>query len=240
MDGRTATIAAVGVAALGVIAFVVLSGVGAGLVLFVAGVVLVAIGIFGWDDHPPAVAAEGSTGAVALSARARDEDDDMTPHHPGGDVAPHDAADVDDRSTRADAGASEDASRDLLSGSEEDDAGSPPEPVSEEIPAPHPYVGGVEAVADPLGRGETDSTLDLERAADDAEVDVPATPGPDAEPTMILTGASDLDHVHDEPLRNHTDLVRHVADYHPGVPTDGSTIQLRLLHEREHGVVAEP
>jgi hypothetical protein len=155
-------------------------------------------------------------------------------------VAPHDAADVDDRSTRADAGASEDASRDLLSGSEEDDAGSPPEPVSEEIPAPHPYVGGVEAVADPLGRRETDSTLDLERAADDAEVDVPATPGPDAEPTMILTGASDLDHVHDEPLRNHTDLVRHVADYHPGVPTDGSTIQLRLLHEREHGVVAEP
>jgi hypothetical protein len=100
----------------------------------------------------------------------------------------------------------------------------------------------VEAVADPLGRGETDSVLDVEPGADDAVVDAHATAAADGErePTMILTGASELDHVHDEPLRNHTDLVRHVADYHPGVRSDGSTIQLRLLHEREHGGVVEP
>jgi hypothetical protein len=220
MDGRTATIAAAGVAIVGVIAFVILDGVSAGLVLFVAGVVLVAIGIFGWHEAAPAVA---TADAVTMSAADAERD---APMLAGRAMQPAD----DDGSPAV----TEDASRDVLSGSPENDEGSPPEPVSDEMPAPHPFVGGAEAVADPLGRGETEPAFDREPVS---EPHAESSASAESEPTMLLTGVSELDHVHEDPLRNHTDLVRHVEDYHPGVRTDGSTIQLRLLHEREHGDV---
>lgn len=223
MDGRTATVAAAGVALVGVIAFVILDGVGAGLVLFVAGVALVAIGIFGWHEAAPAVA----TADAATTSAAHPERDG--PMFASGATQP-----ADDEGSPA---VTEDASRDVLSGSPENDDGSAPEPVSDEMPAPHPFVGGAEAVADPLGRGETEPAFDREPTSEPHEPHAETSASADSEPTMLLTGVSELDHVHEDPLRNHTDLVRHVEDYHPGVRTDGSTIQLRLLHEREHGDV---
>jgi hypothetical protein len=51
MDGRSATVVAIGVAALGLLGYLVLEGVLAGLALFVAGLLLVAIGLLGWQDR---------------------------------------------------------------------------------------------------------------------------------------------------------------------------------------------
>jgi hypothetical protein len=56
---------------------------------------------------------------------------------------------------------------------------------------------------------------------------------------VVDDGATGRDHVHDEPLLGHSDLVAHVRDYHDEIATDGSTIQLRLLHERAHGAPHE-
>jgi hypothetical protein len=130
--------------------------------------------------------------------------------------------------------------RDVASGiaiGETDDTEEPSQPVSEEAPAPQRTVAEVEAVADPLGRGRTDSVLDVGR--DNA--DAPEAHGRVSEPTMQVVdeGATGLDHVHDEPLLGHSDLVAHVRDYHDEIATDGSTIQLRLLHERAHGAPHE-
>jgi hypothetical protein len=44
----------------------------------------------------------------------------------------------------------------------------------------------------------------------------------------------DAAHRHDQPMLGHSELVSHIRDYHEDVPFDGSTIQLRLLHERAH------
>jgi hypothetical protein len=134
----------------------------------------------------------------------------------------------------------DDGVRDVASGiaiDETDDTEERAEPVSEEAPAPQRTVAEVEAVADPLGRGRTDSVLDVDR--DDG--DAPEAHRRASEPTMQVVddGATGLDHVHDEPLLGHSDLVAHVRDYHHEIPTDGSTIQLRLLHERAHGAPHE-
>jgi hypothetical protein len=53
MDGRSAIVVAiaVAVAALGLLGYVALEGVAAGLALFVAGLLLVAIGLLGWQDR---------------------------------------------------------------------------------------------------------------------------------------------------------------------------------------------
>ena len=45
---------------------------------------------------------------------------------------------------------------------------------------------------------------------------------------------ADSEHSHDQPMLGHSELVSHIRDYHEHVPFDGSTIQLRLLHERAH------
>src|SRR5215213_6677110 len=76
----------------------------------------------------------------------------------------------------------DDGVRDVASGiaiDETDDTGERSEPVSEEAPAPQRTVAEVEAVADPLGRGRTDSMLDVGR--DDA--DAPEAHGRVSEPT---------------------------------------------------------
>jgi hypothetical protein len=200
MDGRSATLAALGVAVGGVVAFILLDGVTAGLVLFVAGVLLVVIGIFGWQDRAPALAtANGASGAVL---------DDRTADDPVG------------RETEpVDAGGS---------------------PVFEEAPAPHRAIGLTEAVADPLGRAGTDSVLDADATTDGPDPAMPAGDQPAPAPKMrLVQDADELDHVHDEPLLGHSDLVAHAGDYHQEIATDGSTIQLRLLHERAHGAPHE-
>jgi hypothetical protein len=122
------------------------------------------------------------------------------------------------------------------------DANDMPEPwspVSEDAPAPHPYVGVAEAAADPLGATETDSVLGA--APTPYPEDLPPADEPPPAPMMQMVdeATDDLDHVHDQPLLGHSDLVSHVRDYHGEIATDGSTIQLRLLHERAHGAPHE-
>lgn len=51
MDGRSATVGAIAVAVAGLVGYVVLDGVAGGLALFVAGLVVVAIGLLGWQDR---------------------------------------------------------------------------------------------------------------------------------------------------------------------------------------------
>ena len=200
MDGRSATLAALGVAIGGIVAFILLDGVTAGLVLFVAGVLLVVIGIFGWQDRGPALAtANGASGAVL---------DDRTADDP-----------VRRETQPVDAGGSR---------------------VFEEAPAPHPAIGLTEAVTDPLGRADTDSVLDADARTDGTEAAMPAADQPAPAPKMrLVQDADELDHVHDQPLLGHSDLVAHAGDYHREIATDGSTIQLRLLHERAHGAPHE-
>jgi len=64
---------------------------------------------------------------------------------------------------------------------------------------------------------------------------------PGGEPEALEQAASDpaqdeadSEHSHDQPMLGHSELVSHIRDYHEHVPFDGSTIQLRLLHERAH------
>ena len=158
MDGRAATIAALAVALIGIVAFLLLEGMASGLALLAAGVLLVLIGVFGWQAPRTAVVTAGG-GALAVDL--------------------------------AEAGPSD-------------------------VLADAPMHG--EPLAD---RGSADTA----RMGD--------------EPTVAFAPVPDVaDHVHDQPIRNHSDLAAHVRDRHDGVSTTGSTIQLRLLHEREHGATA--
>ena len=240
MDGRSATIAALGVALLGIVASLVLDGVAAGLVLFVAGVLLVVIGIFGWHEPTPATAMVdvGSGSVEAPMEPSIREVGDPDAEIDGPDTGPE----IEQEMER-----------------QEDGAGvsSPEEPVAVES------VPDVEALTRTLTErldqvrervNEKVATPDLGSGA--AEPEPVAEPGrrteiePDpemsSEPSAELGSSGEdappdgsagtvADHDHDQPLLNHSDLVSHVRDYHEGVRTDGSTIQLRLLHEREHG-----
>jgi hypothetical protein len=199
---REATAAAIGVALIAIGAFVVLDGTAAAIALLVSGLVLVLIGVFGWQDSP-ALASGGvaETDGPTQDAAPGPEEQTLTTQAHGVDA---------------------------VSGVPRDERDEP-RPVSEEVPAPHPLVGEAEAVADPLGRGRSDGVLD-DGAAPADETD---QGDPSPEPT-VLVGSAGEGHSHDRPILTHGDLVTHVRDHHPDVPTDGSTIQLRLLHEREH------
>ena len=63
MDGRSATLATIAVAAIGIVCFFLLDGVAAGVALLVAGVLLVVIGIVGWRERrpTPALATAGAS-----------------------------------------------------------------------------------------------------------------------------------------------------------------------------------
>lgn len=217
MDGRSATFAALGVAVLGIVAFFLLDGVAAGIVLVVAGMLVVAIGILGWRDP-------GTTFAVAAAGPAGGTLDRPATRRPAVVLQPP----LHDREREAVAEVPVEAPEDET-----------PEPVSEQAPAPQPAVGEAEAVADPFGRGETDPVPDAEPETEDGGLEY--APGPE-QPTMRLVGddTGELDHVHDEPLLGHSDLVTHVRDYHETIPPEGATIQLRLLHERSHGAPHDP
>jgi hypothetical protein len=230
MDGRSATGAAIGVALIAIVAFFLLDGVAAGLVLLVAGVLLVVIGVVGWQERQPAAATAGASTSL-VGEEAQPMHAEAVPDPSSEDAratAPWPHLSDDEDETR------DTASRVPVDGTDGDDA---PEPVSEEAPSPQRQVAEVEAVADPLGRGRTDSVLDV----DPGDGDTIETGEPEPEPTMQIVDedGSELDHVHDEPLLGHSDLVAHVRDYHGEIATDGSTIQLRLLHERAHGAPHE-
>jgi hypothetical protein len=65
----------------------------------------------------------------------------------------------------------------------------------------------------------------------------PSSPEPGAlepEASDAPEDEGDTAHSHDQSMLGHSELVSHIRDYHEGVPFDGSTIQLRLLHERAH------
>ena len=192
MDGRSATLATLAVAAIGFVCFILLDGVAAGATLLVAGALLVVIGVVGWQERraTPSPASGGEAGAVGVE-----------PVSVGEDVI------------------------------------RLPEAVEEEASAPPPRVGEMGAVAEPFGRRQTHAVVDIPPAEETT------SPGyaPRPDPTMQVVGTGTrLDHVHDEPLLGHSDLVAHIRDDHEDLAQGGSTIQLRLLHERAHGAPNEP
>jgi hypothetical protein len=189
MDGRAATTAALAVAMIGVAAFLLLDGMAAGAALLAAGVLLVLIGILGWQE-PRNGAARASGGALAV------------------DVAQAGSS-VGAAGPEPDRGAS--ASGTALA-AVATSAVISDTPIDEE-----PFAG--------------DGSADTVRIGD--ELTAPFGPF-----TSDAEGAGRADHGHDQPILNHSDLAAHVRDQHEGVSTTGSTIQLRLLHEREHGAKA--
>jgi hypothetical protein len=234
MDGRTATGVAIAVTLIGIAAFFVLDGVAAGIALLLAGVLLVVIGVVGWQERAPVGATAGAPTAAATSSVAHE------PRAMHAEAVPDPSVEDGPRSAWWSHVAEDaDETRDVASGIPADETQATDgtaEPVSEDAPAPQRQVAEVEAVADPLGRRRTNSVLDADRA----EGATSGTDRPEPEPTMqVLDDASGLDHVHDEPVLGHSDLVAHVRDHHAEIPTDGSTIQLRLLHERAHGAPHE-
>jgi len=168
MDGRTATLAAIAVAAVGLITFVAMDGAGAGVALVVAGCALVLIGVVGWRRRSPVVASS------ALAA----------------DTIPMDL---------------------------------------------EPAAAGLTTA----GRRTSDELAASPRPVGSEEAEPAILPDAVGSAAIPSTGFGALDHAHDQPLRTHADLVRHLIDDHPGTRTDGSTIQVRLLHEREHGAPHE-
>ena len=224
MDGRSATLAALGIAIAAIVSFFVLDGVTAGLVLFVAGVLLVVIGIFGWQDRAPAVATASAARAAAAAAAL------------GGAAMPDDVDDAVEESVDELDAAERDRADAAFSTAEDD------RPFMEEATAPHPAVGVTEAVTDPLGMAGAQPDPDPELGeVPDVGDRRSSEPDDEAPPAMmqVVEGDDTADHVHDQPLLGHSDLVAHARDYHPAIATDGSTIQLRLLHERAHGAPHE-
>ena len=169
--------AAICVAAIGIVAFVMLDGMAAGVALLVAGVLLVVIGLVGWQDRrtAPRLAVAGGSAVAALEPRPVRDPGEPGPAERGGAL----------------------------------DEGERLDPILPSAPGD----------ADPTAR------------------DYAPAPGPT---TQVVGEASSLDHVNEQPLLGHADLVAHVGDHHEGIPQSGSTIQLRLLHERAHGAPHEP
>lgn len=62
----------------------------------------------------------------------------------------------------------------------------------------------------------------------------PAVPAPDETPDARDDAGGGAAHGHTVPLVNHSDLVTHLRREHPSLDASGSTIQMRLLHERDH------
>lgn len=139
-------------AALGLVAYLALDGVASGLALFVAGLVLVAVGVWGWQGQ-----GEPSRTAVAAGVD--------TPAEPAGPM-------LATTTIRREA-----------------------EPEAKPVAPRRPRKAATEPAA-------------------------PAEDGPG--------------HSHDRPIVAHGDLVAHVRESHGGLGHDGSTQQLRRLHDRAH------
>jgi hypothetical protein len=83
-------------------------------------------------------------------------------------------------------------------------------------------VASVERAPEPESAPE--AAPEPEAAAQAAPPEAPQTEEPPA-------GAG---HTHTVPVVSHSDLVTHIRSEHPGLESGGSTIQMRLLHERAH------
>jgi hypothetical protein len=74
MDGRSAIAGAIAVAVLGLLGYLVLDGVAAGLALFMAGLLVVAIGLLGWQDRREAASDESASRSVSSETAAEGPD----------------------------------------------------------------------------------------------------------------------------------------------------------------------
>ena len=101
------------------------------------------------------------------------------------------------------------------------DAEVEPEPEPAGSVEPEPGAGRAEQPA----RSEPPPLASKVEAADD--------PAPAVQEDALAADDGSV-HRHEQPMLGHSELVSHIRDYHEGVPFDGSTIQLRLLHERAH------
>lgn len=104
-----------------------------------------------------------------------------------------------------------------------------------EARAPEPeLVAGVETSEAP--EVEAAPAVDEAEPVDEPALDVSEEAAPRAAAVDETEDVADDDtaHFHDQPMLGHSELVSHIRDYHESVPFDGSTIQLRLLHERAH------
>jgi len=101
--------------------------------------------------------------------------------------------------------------------------GSRPAATTPEAPLEVEEPGAAAAVDD------AEATPAIERTEPAGELEPLGTRTP-SEPAIEIAAA----HEHEQPLLGYSELVSHLRDSHPGAPFDGSTIQLRLLHERTH------
>lgn len=95
----------------------------------------------------------------------------------------------------------------------------PEEPASPPEPSTRADAGRVFAAVASVGRAPEPGTAP-EQAPPEA---------PQAEQPLVGIG-----HTHAVPVVSHSDLVTHMRSEHPDLESGGSTIQMRLLHERAH------
>ena len=124
--------------------------------------------------------------------------------------------------------------------------GSPepePEPVSSAEASTRAAAGRVFAAVASVGRApEDEAPLEYEplvpAGVEAAASALPVTQG--TETAEETTPAAEVEetpgagHRHGVPLVNHSDLVTHLRREHPDLESSGSTIQMRILHERAH------
>lgn len=111
--------------------------------------------------------------------------------------------------------------------------GRDPTVVPEVMPAePAPVEPEPSAVAEAPSTPVTSATSP--EAAD--EPGPSSTTAPPAAPTAEAEAAASQGHTHALPIVNHSDLITHLRREHPDLGSGGSTIQMRVVHERSHAV----
>jgi outer membrane biosynthesis protein TonB len=104
-----------------------------------------------------------------------------------------------------------------------------PAPLAEPEPEPTAPLA-----AEPEPTVELATEPEPELAEPEPTAPLATEPEPEPEPEPAQAPSAVGAHVHEQPMLGHSELVSHLRDEHEGVPFDGSTIQLRLLHERAH------
>jgi len=72
------------------------------------------------------------------------------------------------------------------------------------------------------------------RPAPEPEAQVEAASGARSASEPEPAAPPGIGHEHERPVANHSDLLAHVRAEHTGISTSGSTIQMRIMHERAH------
>ena len=209
MENWRAGLIGFGIVLVGIGGYSSLEGVWKGLSLVAAGIALVLLGLS--LERKPRVAAE-TVGEIA--GEASDELDVTVPMTA---VAVEDAeATVPLKPIQV---------------SEAEASEPEPEAAGPEVSEPEPEVAAPDESAVPEAASETEAALvEEEGSSTSAAAEAELPPSEEAEREAV----DETVHRHDQPMLGHSELVSHIRDYHEGVPFDGSTIQLRLLHERAH------